>query len=182
MLRQILAPLDGSPLSEQALAYAIDIIASDGKLFLLTVVDKSALPFLEYRSFTAFVDLLAFPLASLAQNPRRPGYPLSCLPEKPPPVQAIESNLISSAEVYLHRIARQVRTVSLTVEFRVEADLLPAEAIVQTASALHVDAIVMATHGRSGLSRLRLGSITHKVLNVLPCPVFVIPVKDKPNI
>ena len=53
----------------------------------------------------------------------------------------------------------------------------PATVIVETAQKLHVDAIVMSTHGRSGLSRWLFGSVTQKVLAASCCPVFVIPAK-----
>ncbi|MBZ0306650.1 MAG: universal stress protein [Anaerolineae bacterium] len=55
----------------------------------------------------------------------------------------------------------------------------PSETIVEVAKKLNVDAIVMSTHGRSGLSLLLLGSVTHKVLNTSACPVFVIPAKKE---
>jgi nucleotide-binding universal stress UspA family protein len=38
-----------------------------------------------------------------------------------------------------------------------------------------VDMLVMASHGRSGLSRLTLGSVTMKVVHHAPCPVLVVP-------
>ena len=46
--------------------------------------------------------------------------------------------------------------------------------IIDTAVAENVDLIVMSTHGRSGLSRWVLGSVTEKVLRQAPCPVLVI--------
>jgi nucleotide-binding universal stress UspA family protein len=48
----------------------------------------------------------------------------------------------------------------------------PAEEIVGAASDLQSDLIVMATHGKSGLARLFLGSVTEKVLRDAPCPVL----------
>ena len=55
----------------------------------------------------------------------------------------------------------------------------PANVIVETAERLKVDAIVMSTHGRSGLSRWLFGSVTNKVLSANVCPVYVIPSKPK---
>jgi nucleotide-binding universal stress UspA family protein len=34
--------------------------------------------------------------------------------------------------------------------------------------------IVMGTHGRSGLSRLLMGSVTERVLRISPCPIVVV--------
>ena len=46
--------------------------------------------------------------------------------------------------------------------------------IVETAEAEHVDLIVMATHGRTGLSHLLIGSVAERVVRTAPCPVLTI--------
>lgn len=50
----------------------------------------------------------------------------------------------------------------------------PAEVIVQIASAKHADAIVMGTHGRTGWSKLMLGSVAQEVMRTAHCPVITI--------
>lgn len=50
----------------------------------------------------------------------------------------------------------------------------PYEAIIQTASDKDCDAIVMASHGRSGISAVLLGSVTNKVLTHTAIPVVVV--------
>lgn len=42
-----------------------------------------------------------------------------------------------------------------------------------------VDLIVMSTHGRSGLPRMILGSVTEKVLRSAACPVLAIPSHER---
>jgi universal stress protein A len=37
-----------------------------------------------------------------------------------------------------------------------------------------VDLIVMATHGRTGLSHLLIGSVAERVVRTAPCPVLTI--------
>jgi universal stress protein A len=37
-----------------------------------------------------------------------------------------------------------------------------------------VDLIVMATHGRTGLSHLLIGSVAERVVRTSPCPVLTI--------
>jgi nucleotide-binding universal stress UspA family protein len=39
--------------------------------------------------------------------------------------------------------------------------------------------IVVGKHGRSGLERLFLGSVTNKVIQLAPCPVLVVPVRGE---
>jgi nucleotide-binding universal stress UspA family protein len=46
--------------------------------------------------------------------------------------------------------------------------------IIQTAEDLHVDLIIMATHGRRGLPRLFLGSVAEHVLRASDRPVLTI--------
>jgi nucleotide-binding universal stress UspA family protein len=50
----------------------------------------------------------------------------------------------------------------------------PYEAIIKTAEDKGCDAIVMASHGRSGISAVLLGSVTNKVLTHTDIPVVVV--------
>ncbi|MDA8084145.1 MAG: universal stress protein [Nitrospiraceae bacterium] len=47
--------------------------------------------------------------------------------------------------------------------------------IVEEAKAKKVDMIVMGSHGRTGLTRLLMGSVTAKVIGHMPCKVLVVP-------
>lgn len=48
------------------------------------------------------------------------------------------------------------------------------EQLVHTARAHKADMIVMGTHGRTGLSRLFLGSVAERVVGNAPCPVLTV--------
>jgi len=50
----------------------------------------------------------------------------------------------------------------------------PAEQMLKLARDRQVDLIVTATHGRSGLAHLVMGSVAEKVIRHAPCPVFVV--------
>jgi universal stress protein A len=50
----------------------------------------------------------------------------------------------------------------------------PRDAINETAKELGADLIVMATHGRHGISRVLLGSVTESVVRTSPCPVLTV--------
>ena len=50
----------------------------------------------------------------------------------------------------------------------------PAKEIVKCADEEGVDAIVMGSHGRTGLSHLLMGSIADAVLRDAPCPVVTV--------
>jgi nucleotide-binding universal stress UspA family protein len=57
----------------------------------------------------------------------------------------------------------------------------PFGAIVDCAEKEGVDLIVMSSHGRSGLSRMLIGSVTDKILRGSPCPVLVVPLEKEKN-
>ena len=48
------------------------------------------------------------------------------------------------------------------------------ERIAQAARSKKADLVVMGTHGRTGFSRLFLGSVASRVLAVSPCPVLTV--------
>jgi nucleotide-binding universal stress UspA family protein len=50
----------------------------------------------------------------------------------------------------------------------------PARSIVEYVENEPVDHVVMGSHGRSGISRLLVGSVAEKVLRRAPCPVTVV--------
>ena len=50
----------------------------------------------------------------------------------------------------------------------------PARTIVEVAAAEHADLIVMATHGRTGLDHMVLGSVAERVLRTAPCSVLTL--------
>ncbi len=51
---------------------------------------------------------------------------------------------------------------------------LPHERIAQAARSRKADVVVVGTHGRTGFSRLFLGSVASRVLAVSPCPVLTV--------
>jgi nucleotide-binding universal stress UspA family protein len=55
----------------------------------------------------------------------------------------------------------------------------PDNLIVNWANDNSIDVIVISTHGRSGLPRMILGSVTEKVLRKARCPVLAIPCHEE---
>jgi nucleotide-binding universal stress UspA family protein len=71
------------------------------------------------------------------------------------------------------RYAQQLRESSHTIRADVvTAD--PREAIVEVATREGVDLIVVGSHGRSGLKKLLLGSVSSHVVSHAPCSVLVV--------
>ena len=50
----------------------------------------------------------------------------------------------------------------------------PDEAITDAAKELDCDLLILGTHGRTGVSRLFLGSVASRVISTAPCPVMTI--------
>jgi len=54
----------------------------------------------------------------------------------------------------------------------------PADEIVEQATGMKADLLVIGTHGRTGFDRLLLGSVTEKVLRKASCPVLTVPAQN----
>ncbi len=81
-------------------------------------------------------------------------------------------------EQYLETVAKrfsegELAKYNLAVTTVVATDPDVAEAIVQTAEQEKVDFTAMATHGRGGVQRWALGSITERVLHATMVPLFI---------
>jgi nucleotide-binding universal stress UspA family protein len=57
----------------------------------------------------------------------------------------------------------------------------PFLSIAETAKRQKAELIIMATHGRTGLSHLFLGSVAEKVVRTAVCPVLTIPARKAPR-
>ena len=97
-----------------------------------------------------------------------------------------ESNTTGKGEIEAHSdqltefVAKTVphRGADLKVREVVVAGQ-PYSAIVDCAENEHVDLVVMSSHGRSGLSRMLIGSVTDRLLRAAKCPVLVVPAQGK---
>ena len=77
-------------------------------------------------------------------------------------------------------VAKNVADVSANLRIRKVVDAgQPYGAIVDCAENERIDLIVMSSHGRSGLSRMLIGSVTDKVLRAASCPVLVVPLEKE---
>ncbi len=62
----------------------------------------------------------------------------------------------------------------LKITFAVEVDDDPADAILKAQHAGVYDLMVIGSHGRKGLGRLLMGSVSESVLREATCPVMII--------
>ena len=73
----------------------------------------------------------------------------------------------------LARVANATKHAGVPCDTTQVEGVQPYEAIIATATDRACDLIVMASHGRSGLSAMVLGSVTNKVLTCAKTPVLV---------
>ncbi|MBI3326853.1 MAG: universal stress protein [Nitrospinae bacterium] len=88
------------------------------------------------------------------------------------PIQA-QVTAVQEAETYIHGVAKTLQDMGFKVEARVRYGD-PAEEILDHVTWGHIDLIAMATHGRTGLKRLVLGSVAENVLRGTSVPVFLV--------
>jgi nucleotide-binding universal stress UspA family protein len=96
-----------------------------------------------------------------------------------------ESNAINKRELAEHQARLQEFVATELADavrgLRVREKVIGGQAfgaIVDCAESERVDLIVMSSHGRSGLSRMLIGSVTDKVVRRAPCPVLVVPAQQ----
>lgn len=99
-------------------------------------------------------------------------------PYEPPPgifvpVSAVPETLQLSAGEYLEQWETRLRLAGFVVSSAV-LDGRVSEALLKFARDEGADLIVMCTHGRTGLSRLLMGSVAEQVVHRAPCPVLLI--------
>ena len=88
------------------------------------------------------------------------------------PEKVVES-LSQGANATLDRQVEAAKSRGLVFrrEVRVGVDF---REIIEYATKYDIDLIVMATHGRTGLAHVLLGSVAEKVVRKAPCPVLTI--------
>ena len=143
MYKTILVPTDGTPLSEKAVAAAIQYAGMhpDTKVIGMTVVEPFALYQLAPFNNTYESDYLI-------QERKR-------------------------AEQRVGEIAELAKAAGVPCETVIAESTRPHEEIVRVAQEHDCDCIFMASNGRRGLHKLFIGSETNKVLSSASIPVLV---------
>ncbi len=148
LFRNILVALDGSELAEQVLATATGLGTLVGARYTLVRVVSPLL-------VTGYAPTPEGMLTDAAYGPEL-------------------ELLIKDAEAYLGEVAGGLRARGLAVETQVVAEMQAAVGILEYAREKATDLIAMATHGRTGFSRLLLGSVADKVLRGTTSPVLLL--------
>ena len=154
MFANILVPLDGSALSEQALAMAQHLARSAAtSLHLLQVI--SLRPELDALRGSGDESVTVLEMAQDA-------------------ARRLREAQTARGQAYLEGLAVQLRQAGFHVTTALREGAAD-EHIVAYAQEHAIDLIVMSTHGYSGFKRFFLGSVTDRVLRAGQTPVLVVP-------
>ncbi len=82
-----------------------------------------------------------------------------------------------AAEAAIHRIVVE-HAPNSTISAVLRFENFPADAILDVATSHDVDLIVVASHGRSGMTRWMLGSVAEKIARNAEVPVLIVPARD----
>ena len=146
MYRHILIPTDGSELAEHAVTNGLSLAKSVGAKVTVIIVEE--------------------PFDWLGVSETRAK-------------QALEELAKYNEQVKKHAAGVLTRVANVAKQAGVSCDTIqvenarPYQAIIATAADKGCDLIVMASHGRGGLSAVVLGSVTNKVLTHTNTPVLV---------
>jgi nucleotide-binding universal stress UspA family protein len=146
MYANILVPIDGSRLSDKAVKEAAMLAkAGNGKLLLFHVVAPYQMPV-----YAEGMTIPSLPRAAAAKASARKA-----------------GRILAAAE-------RKALAAKVPVSKGWAISGAPHDAIVEMARKRRCDLIVMASHGRTGLSKFLLGSETQAVLTQVKVPVLVV--------
>lgn len=87
--------------------------------------------------------------------------------------------VVEAAVAYLVGLVDDLTASGVKARYRLVFDPVAAEGILSTATEEAASAIVIASHGRSGVGRWLLGSVAQKIVHAAQLPTFVIPVRAK---
>lgn len=169
--RIIMIPLDGSALSRAIIPHIPRLFDPEAHSLVLFRVAElpagitSAPPW-------PMASTWALPTHITARDFERARFPIYASQEEQSARDALECELGEAARP-LEAAGYQV---TIAVRF---GD--PAEEIATFVKAAHVDLVAMATHGRTGIRHLVLGSVAEQLLRTLDVPVFLVRPRDDTN-
>lgn len=145
MFQRILLPTDGSDLSKRAIKKGIEFAKS---------LDAKVVGFFSPEDYRALMYSEYIPPSLLSQ-------------------EEFEANAKKAAQKHLAFVEKIAAAAGVAYEGFYLTSIAPWEGIVEAAKKKRCDLIFMASHGRTGLSGLLLGSQTTKVLSHSKIPVLV---------
>lgn len=96
-----------------------------------------------------------------------------------PEYEALAPKIVEKAETqtkdHLDSVKKKAEKEGISCEIIAHQGEEPYRFIVDEARNIKADMIVMGSHGRTGIKRLMMGSVTARVIGHAPCKVLVVP-------
>ena len=148
--RDVLVVPSGAPLGWKKI-----LVATDGSKFS-SIATAKAIDFAKaYGGSLVVVSVVDVPAEFYAEAP-----------------QAVD-DMVRKAKEYTAAVKQQAAAAGVSAESYIgESEAF--EAIVKLAGEQNVDMVVVGSHGRTGLRRLLMGSVTERVIGHAACPVLVV--------
>jgi len=146
MYKNMLVATDGSKLSDKAVAHAIGLAQAVG------------------AKLTAFYAAPDYPMPAYADG----------VVYEPVSKKEYAAGAAREAKAILDKVATKAAAGGVKCDTMHAIAAAPWEAVLAAAKKAKCDAIVMASHGRRGLSAVLLGSETQKVLTHSKLPVIIV--------
>ncbi len=90
----------------------------------------------------------------------------------------LEEDLEKAAREDLEEIIKAEREQGVEVDADVQIGT-PSEVILEKADELDVNLVILGSHGKTGLSRLLMGSVAESVVRKAKCPVLIVKAEEK---
>jgi len=122
---------------------------------------EAAIRFLQLKPFHEAVDVTLLTVLTSTEPPR-PGDAAAA---------AAATEKLEEKAAYIEGVAERLRAIGYEAH-GVAVVGTPSSMILQEATTLQSDLILMGTRGLQGITRFMLGSVSHEVLHKMPCPVL----------
>ncbi len=91
-----------------------------------------------------------------------------------PAAEEVEEKMRNWCKHHLAEMVAKAHNAGLTARYILREGVHPYQGIDEIAAELQADHIVIGTHGRTGLSRMVMGSVAARVIAAAPCPVVTV--------
>ena len=145
MYKRVIFTTDGSKFAEESLPYAVDLAKQCGaELEILSIIENPV--FYGTPEATALYDAEFY--------------------------RSLAAELEKLAQGAVDRARKQAAEAGVMASAKIRRGS-PADEVVGEAKDWQADAIVLSTHGRTGLGRIFLGSVANAIVHHAPCPVLL---------
>jgi len=149
-IRRIFLPLDGSEVSKRSIPCAVELARKFKAAITLFGMAEKAAFYSDYMSFVPYSDGMTVEYEKMEMVAER------------------------TVRRYLVALGKEVSQDGLRINHKVTLGIAPADDILQQADKAGADMVVMATRGRSPLSRWAFGSVAEKVMRGGNLPLFLV--------